>query len=61
MTGITVVVMDLVEVVVDVEEVEDVVVEMVAEEGHVEDVVGEVVVILVATTWDLEETSHRIL
>lgn len=53
--------MDLVEVVVDVEEVEDVVVEMVAEEGHVEDVVGEVVVILVATTWDLEETSHRIL
>lgn len=60
MTGIMVVVMDLVEVAEDVGEEEDGVVEM--EEG--EDLVeagGEEVVLVGVIIWDMEETTHKIL
>lgn len=60
MTGIMVVVMDLVEVAEDVEEEEDGVVEMEEEEDLVE-AVGEEVVLVVVIIWDMEETTHKIL
>ena len=60
MTGIMVVVMDLVEVAEDVEEEEDGVVEMEEGEDLVE-AVGEEVVLVVVIIWDMEETTHKIL
>lgn len=60
MTGIMVVVMDLVEVAEDVGEEEDGVVEMEEGEDLVE-AVGEEVVLVVVIIWDMEETTHKIL
>lgn len=60
MTGIMVVVMDLVEVAEDVEEEEDGVVEKEEGEDLVE-AVGEEVVLVVVIIWDMEETTHKIL